>query len=289
MKKLIILISIIGILVVVNALFNNKNFSLKKNTQTLKEAILLEEPLTSIVISKNNNQITLIKKSPDSCYEIVNLDYCVDNKKFQLLKKFIGNEIKDIYEKTEENLHRLGFKNNKNNSSIIINNNKSLYFGNINKYSEVYVLQANNIYKIEYSKGMLETTSRFWLDKSNPLLPLVETDEFDIEIYNFTTDDLNECEKVKHTEIVLTTNHSTLRNSFFDLYASDAKKFDSFEDSQKLLLIKLKNPNSDKKIFNFFLWKEEHLTYFLESYPKQQGLKFLIPNSVYENVKSYCK
>lgn len=288
MRKLIILISIIGILVVANVLFNNKDFSSEKSTKTLAEAILLEEPLTSIEISKNNDQITLVKKGPDSCYEIVNLDYCVDNKKFQLLKKFIGNEIKDIYEKTEENLQRLGFKKNKNSSSIIINNKKSLYFGNINKYNEVYVLQANNIYKIEYSKGMLETTSRFWLDKSNPLLPLAETDEFDIEIYNFTIDEANKCE-VKHKEIILTTKYLTLRNSFFDLYASDAKKFDSFEDSQKRLLVSLKSPNSGKKIFDFFLWKEEHLTYFLESAPKQQGLKFLIPNSVYENVKSYCK
>jgi len=87
MKKLIILISIVGILVVVNVLFNNKNFSSEKNTQTLGEAILLEEPLTSIVISKNNNQITLVKKSPDSCYEIVNLDYCVDNKKISITQK----------------------------------------------------------------------------------------------------------------------------------------------------------------------------------------------------------
>ena len=288
MKKLIILFGIIGVLVIVNLLFNNKNSNLEKNSQTLAETIFLEKPLTSIIISKDNNQIRLVKKSVDSCFEIVNLDYCVDNKKLQLLKKFISNDVKDIYEKNEDNLKRLGFKNNKNNISLVVNN-KRLYFGNINKYNEVYVLQENTIYKIEYIEGILETTSSFWFDKSVPLLSLVETDEFDIEIYNSIANDLNECAIMKHNENGITTNHLTLRNSFFDLYPSDAKKIDSFDDGKKLLLIKIKDPNSNKEIFNFFIWKEEHVTYFLETYPKKHWLKFHIPNSVYENVKSYCQ
>lgn len=286
MKKISILICIIGILLIANILFNNKNISTEKNVQSLAEIILLEEPLSSIIISKNNNKIVLAKNK--YCYEIVNLNYCVDNKKLQALRKFLSNDIIDTYKKTEDNLQRLGFKNNKNNSSITINN-KSLYFGSINQYNEIYVHYANYIYKIKYNKGILETTSKFWLDKSKPLLSLLETDEFDIEIYNSSTDGINECEIVYHKEIISTAKHSILRNSFFDLYASDAKKTDTLQNSQDLLLIILKNPNSGKKIFKFFLWKEGHLTYFLENYPQENKLKFLIPNSVHENVKSYCK
>ena len=147
MKKISILISIIGILLIANILFNNKNISTEKNVQSLAEIILLEEPLSSIIISKNNNKIVLAKNK--YCYEIVNLNYCVDNKKLQALRKFLSNDIIDTYKKTEDNLQRLGFKNKKNNSSITINN-KSLYFGSINQYNEIYVHYANYIYKIKY-------------------------------------------------------------------------------------------------------------------------------------------
>ena len=44
------------------------------------------------------------------CIRIESINYCADSKKIIILKKFLNNNIKDIYDKTEENLQRLGFK-----------------------------------------------------------------------------------------------------------------------------------------------------------------------------------
>ena len=57
-----------------------------------------------------------------------------------------------IIKKTEDNLKRLGFKSNENISIININDKKSLFFGNINKYNEVYVTGFNHF---DTSKGSI--------------------------------------------------------------------------------------------------------------------------------------
>ena len=298
MKKLIILISIIGILVLANVLFNNKNYSSENVIQSLSELILLEKTLSSFTISKNNNKIKLVKK--ESCYEIEGINYCADNKKTQLVKKFLSSYVKDVYEKTEDNLKRLGFKSNENISIININDKKSLFFGNINKYNEVYVLHLNKIYKVDYYEGMLETTTKYWIDKSNPLLPVVEDDEFDIEITAIHRHHSNTtCASLKHNEIILTTKHSALRNSFFDLYASDIEpnnvnihNLKNRRELPNLILLSFNNTHTEKFMHQFYVWKDEQSTYFQETFnniKQQSSMKFIIPNSVYDNVSSYCK
>ena len=123
----------------------------------------------------------LSRLSGEACIRIESINYCADSTKVSILKKFLNNNIKDIYDKTEENLQRLGFKKEII-PSIIINNEKSLLFVNLNKYNEIYVLHGNKIYKTLFYEGILETTTRSWLDKSTPLIPLTDTDEFDIKI-----------------------------------------------------------------------------------------------------------
>ena len=224
MKKLIILIVILGSLIVTNILINNDNVQKKKDSLTLSKAISLEMPLSSFEIIKNDNKIKLTKK--EFCYEIISIDYCANDTKVNFLKKFLTNKVKDIYENNKENLRRLGFNNIEKSNSIIINNAKTLIFGNINQYNEIYVLQENKIYKVDYFKGMLETTTRYWADKSKPILALVETDEFDVEIWDIKNAKL--CKKIKHNDFLSGTKYSTLRNTFFDLYPSDINKMDFF-------------------------------------------------------------
>ncbi|MEE2693843.1 MAG: hypothetical protein VX765_03455, partial [Pseudomonadota bacterium] len=198
--------------------------------------------------------------------------------------------IKDTYDKTEENLQRLGFKKEII-PSIIINNEKTLFFGNLNKYNEIYVLQGNKIYKTLFYEGILETTTRSWLDKSTPLIPLTDTDEFDIKIikYIYTNSKLIDertCASMKHKELVLTTKHSALRNSFIDLYPSDATRGGypySKDDESYMILLQSANRDNSSAIS---IYQEEHLTYGIID---QSDLRFVIPNSVYNNVKSYCK
>ena len=183
MRKIFILIVIIIIFILVNILFNNKNTYDEKSTQPLAELLNLKiQDITSFIIS-NNDKIVLSRPSGEACIRIESINYCADSTKISILKKFLNNNIKDTYDKTEENLLRLGFKKEII-PSIIINNEKTLFFGNLNKYNEIYVLQGNKIYKTLFYEGILETTTRSWLDKSTPLIPLTDTDEFDIKIIN---------------------------------------------------------------------------------------------------------
>ena len=303
MKKLIILIVILGSLIVTNILINNDNAQKKKDSLTLSKAISLEMPLSSFEIIKNDNKIKLAKK--EFCYEIISIDYCANDTKVNFLKKFLTNKVKDIYENNKENLRRLGFSNIEKSNSIIINNAKTLIFGNINQYNEIYVLQANKIYKVNYYKGMLETTTRYWADKSKPILALVETDEFDVEIWDIKNAKL--CKKIKHNDFLSGTKYSTLRNTFFDLYPSDINKMDFFirlnttihehEGKEKKILkgitesamtVRFKDSLTGKgfKDQNIAIWKEGHVVYV--SGPND-NLKFAIPNSVYDNINFYCK
>ena len=290
MRKIFILIVIIIIFILVNILFNNKNTYDEESTQPLAELLNLKiQDITSFIIS-NNDKIVLSRSSGEACIRIESINYCADNAKINILKKFLNNNIKDIYDKTEQNLQRLGF-NKEIVPSIIINNEKTLFFGNLNKYNEIYVLQGNKIYKTLFYEGILETTTRSWLDKSIPLIPLTDTDEFDIKIIkymyiNSKLIDERTCASMKHKEIVLTTKHSALRNSFIDLYPSDATSggYPYAKDGESYMIL-LPSASRDNSIA-ISIYQEEHLTYGIID---QSDLRFVIPNSVYNNVISYCK
>ena len=289
MKKIFILIIIIIIFISVNILFNNKNTYDEKSSQPLAELLNLKiQDITSFIIS-NDDKIVLSRPYGEACIRIESINYCADNTKINILKKFLNNNIKDTYDKSEENLQRLGFKKEII-PSIIINNEKTLFFGNLNKYNEIYVLQGNKIYKTLFYEGILETTTRSWLDKSTPLIPLTDTDEFDIKITRYIVRnskpvDVRTCAIVKNKEMVLTTKHSALRNSFIDLYPSDAIRRGRIEDWESYDITITRSNNGDW-IGEIGIYKEEHLTYGVLA---GSHLKFVIPNSVYKNVKSYCK
>jgi len=290
MKKIFILIGVIGIILLANIILNYKNTDDEKSTQPLAELLNLKiQNITSFTIS-NNDKIVLSKPSGEACISIESINYCADNAKINILKKFLNNNIKDIYDKTEQNLQRLGF-NKEIVPSIIINNEKTLFFGNLNKYNEIYVLQGSKIYKTLFYEGMLKATTRFWLDKSTPLIPLTDTDEFDIKIVkyifrNSEVVDSRTCAIVKHKETALSTKHSALRNSFLDLYPSDATRVSGNEDYETYD-IALTSSNNGDLIKNIAIYKQENLTY--GAIKSGNDLRFVIPNSVYNNVKSYCK
>ena len=290
MKKIFILIGVIGIILLANIILNYKNTDDEKSTQPLAELLNLKiQNITSFTIS-NNDKIVLSKPSGEACIIIESINYCADNAKINILKKFLNNNIKDIYDKTEQNLQRLGF-NKEIVPSIIINNEKTLFFGNLNKYNEIYVLQGSKIYKTLFYEGMLKATTRFWLDKSTPLIPLTDTDEFDIKIVkyifrNSEVVDSRTCAIVKHKETALSTKHSALRNSFLDLYPSDATRVSGNEDYETYD-IALTSSNNGDLIKNIAIYKQENLTY--GAIKSGNDLRFVIPNSVYNNVKSYCK
>ena len=289
MKKLFIIIAILGALIIANILINTENSESKKDIQTLSEAINLVELTLSFEILQKDNKIKLTKK--DYCYEIESIDYCADDAKVQLLHKFIGSKVKDTYENREENLIRLGFDNSKNISSMIINENKNLFFGNINQYNEIYVLQENKIYKVDYYKGMLEISTKQWIDKSKPIINIMESDEFNITIHEKHA--VDPCANILHKDLVLDKKFSILRNSFLDLYASDVKLM-PLEYSLKvvkndsLFTGYLRSPHSKKILNSFMIWKEDHLVYFAPSM-NNPNLAFVVPNSVYKNIDIYCK
>ena len=289
MKKLFIIIAILGALIIANILINTENSESKKDIQTLSEAINLVELTLSFEILQKDNKIKLIKK--DYCYEIESIDYCADDAKVQLLHKFIGSKVKDTYENREENLIRLGFDNSKNISSMIINGNKTLFFGNINQYNEIYVLQENKIYKVDYYKGMLEISTKQWIDKSKPIINIMQNDEFNITIHEKHA--VGPCANILHKDLVLDKKFSILRNSFLDLYASDVKLM-PLEYSLKvvkndsLFTGYLRSPHSKKILNSFMIWKEDHLVYFAPSM-NNPNLAFVVPNSVYKNIDIYCK
>ena len=119
MKKLIVILVILGVLTAANIFIKNKDSQSKINMPTLAEVISLKSSVNDYKIINDSNKIILITNG--SCYEIQDLDYCADFSKIQLLHNFLQSRVKDIYDKTSENLNRLGFKNTKTNSSIVIN------------------------------------------------------------------------------------------------------------------------------------------------------------------------
>lgn len=282
MKKLIILIGMLGALIFANIIISNTS-SKKESEQTLSDAITLDNPLSTFVISINDNKIALSKD--DSCYKIKSINYCADHNQVQLFNKFLNNEVNDIYENSLENRNRLGFSNKKNISSVLINNRKTLLFGNINQYSEIYVQESNKIYKVDFYKDILDISTNKWIDKSKPIIDLVESDKFDVVI-NLNGNE-NKCINIPHKKLINDQKHSTLRNSFFDLYASDVKIWNGEFSNNSFLIVHLKNKNNKKVKKSFYIWKEDHLVYFYADNGNKQ--KFVIPNSVYENIKSYCK
>jgi hypothetical protein len=265
---------------VANILTNSNNPSLKKHTATLSEVVDLETPISSFSISINKNKINLIDDG--TCYKIKSIGYCADDKKIQLFKRFLNNKVNDIYENTPENINRLGFNSPTNNKVIVINNNKTLIMGKINQYSEIYIQQANKIYKVNFSKDMLQTNTKEWIDKSKPIIDLAESDKFNIDI-NVKR---NNCASIQHKNLIKDKKFSALRNSFFDLYASDVKPW-NMKNDDLVFTIHIKTSNNKDIIGHFNIWKEDHLVYLVKS--NTPRLKFVIPNLVYDNISTYCK
>ena len=280
MKKLIIIIVTLGFLIVANILTNSNNPSLKKHTATLSEVVDLETPISSFSISINKNKINLIDDG--TCYKIKSIGYCADDKKIQLFKRFLSNKVNDIYENTPENIKRLGFNSPTNNKVIVINNNKTLIMGKINQYSEIYIQQANKIYKVNFNKDILQTNTKEWIDKSKPIIDLAESDKFNIDI----NVNRNNCASIQHKNLINDKKFSALRNSFFDLYASDVKPW-NMKDDDLVFTIHIKTSNNKDIIGHFSIWKEDHLVYLVKS--NTPRLKFVIPNLVYDNISTYCK
>ncbi len=280
MKKLIIIIVTLGFLIVANILTNSNNPSLKKHTATLSEVVDLETPISSFSISINKNKINLIDDG--TCYKIKSIGYCADDKKIQLFKRFLSNKVNDIYENTPENIKRLGFNSPTNNKVIVINNNKTLIMGKINQYSEIYIQQTNKIYKVNFNKDMLQTNTKEWIDKSKPIIDLAESDKFNIDI----NVNRNNCASIQHKNLINDKKFSALRNSFFDLYASDVKPW-NMKDDDLVFTINIKTSNNKDIIGHFNIWKEDHLVYLVKS--NTPRLKFVIPNLVYDNISTYCK
>ena len=292
MKKLIIILIILGTLIFANIFIKNKDSQSKINMPTLSEVISLEFSVSDYKISNDSNKIILIAN--ESCYEIQDLGSCADFSKIQLLHNFLQRRVKDVYDKTLENLNRLGFKNAKINSSIVVNNTTTLIFGNTNKYNEVYVLLADKIYKVEYFQGIFETTSKYWADKSSVLLPFVETDEFTVQIIKHNgSNKAIRCKFIEQRDFS-NTKYSTLRNSFFDLYASDITRLVEKDESlfsDSGISVLFDHPYTGEEMYSFEIWKDDHLVYFASKYSENEknNLKYTIPNSVYENISIYCK
>jgi hypothetical protein len=265
---------------VANILTNSNNPSLKKHTATLSEVVDLETLISSFSISINKNKINLIDDG--TCYKIKSIGYCADDKKIQLFKRFLSNKVNDIYENTPENIKRLGFNSPTNNKVIVINNNKTLIMGKINQYSEIYIQQTNKIYKVNFNKDMLQTNTKEWIDKSKPIIDLAESDKFNIDI----NVNRNNCASIQHKNLINDKKFSALRNSFFDLYASDVKPW-NMKDDDLVFTIHIKTSNNKDIIGHFSIWKEDHLVYLVKS--NTPRLKFVIPNLVYDNISTYCK
>ena len=131
-------------------------------------------------------------------------------------------------------------------------------------------------------------------------MPVLEDDEFDITItyiHNYPSN--TECAALKHSDIILNTKHFALRNSFFDLYASDIEYNNinihhntERRKLQNLILLSFNNTHTGDFMHQFYIWKDEQSTYFQETgnrREKRLNMKFIIPNSVYDNIISYCK
>ena len=300
MKKLITLILLLAILVVANFIFNDESSKIKKDMQTLAEAIDLSGQVISLEINNNGETLKMVDKSfvgypkSNSCFGIEKINlYCADEKKINLFNKFLNNHIKDIYENTEENINRLGFNDKNNEISIIIktdnnkSNRKTLFFGNINNFSEVYVLQSNKIYKVNFLDGIFNIDTKFWIDKSKPIISLLESDEFDIKISKGSSGKFSSCELLKHKDLVMKPENSILRNSFIDLYASDVLTLqESKIRSEAEFLLTLRILSSNKKAY-IRMWRRDYLVYMAFANNSQDV--FVIPSSVYDNINSYCE
>ena len=288
MNKITVILVVLVSLVAANIIIN-KNFSdVKSDYPTLYESIgKNEDSISTFEIIKKNNKIKFFKK--DSCYAIKSINYCADSKKIFLLNKFFNNNIKDVYSKNEENLRRLGFIDAEGNLAsktfILKIGHEILRVGNINEHDEAYILHSDKIYKVDYYHDLSDISTKNWVDKSKPVITILDSDKFDIEISKVGEPGCI----IKHEKMLSDLEYSALRNSFFDLYANDIVVLDEFEYLgivNKAISIKLHY--QEKKII-FDIWKKDHLIYmFLIG----DGLDnaYIIPNAVYENIiNAGCK
>ena len=57
-----------------------------------------------------------------------------------------------------------------------------LQVGNINEYDEAYIQHLDKIYKVDYYHGLSDISTKNWIDKSKPIITILDSDKFDIEI-----------------------------------------------------------------------------------------------------------
>ena len=141
-------------------------------------------------------------------------------------------------------------------------------------------MYANKIYKIDYFQGLSDISTKEWIDKSEPIITLFDGDKFDVEISRIGKPGCI----IKHEKMLSNSEYSTLRNSFFDLYAIDVVKLGEFEylvgTLSKAISVKLHHQGK-KKVFD--IWKEDHLVYMFDIGDGMNNA-YIIPNAVYENI-----
>ncbi|MBT7542928.1 MAG: hypothetical protein HN613_02595 [Gammaproteobacteria bacterium] len=288
MKKIIVIIAALVSLVIANMFINKSYVNNNEESSTLYEAIGIVSP-NLIVIKKDDNELILKREDLSSDYGIPSIHFLADRQKTQSLQRFLNNKVKDVYENNTENLRRLGFNLKKKEHKITINNTKTLWIGNVNKYNEVYILQANKIYKVDYFQDLSDISTKNWVLKYD-LLELKDTDEFDIRIGG--SEDL--C-TIKHKDMVFHPELSIIRNSFIDLYFSDV----FFLNEDSVMLHEMDNhvwrglgsesytlEYPEKKSFRFTITKAKDIVYF-----RYKDIPFLyrIPNAVADNLNNACE
>ena len=125
-------------------------------------------------------------------------------------------------------------------------------------------------------------------------MPFVDTDKFTVQIIeHIGNNKAKRCELIEQRDFS-DIKYSTLRNSFFDLYASDVTRLREKDESLFFdtgISVLFDHPYTEEEMYSFEIWKDDHLVYFASKYSenKKNNLKYTIPNSVYENISVYCK
>ncbi len=283
MKKIIVIIFALVFLLAANIFLTKNSFREKEVYPSLNQAIGLTESLLTFEVINGDNKIKIRKNT--LCYEIISISYCADNKKIEILKKILNSNIEDIYENTDDNLKRLGFDFKDKSKSIILNETKKLRLGNINQYNEIYVLYNNKIYKISYYQDLLEPSTKIWIDKTKPIIPLLDGDKLDIEI---SRKGKNIC-RIKHESTIFNQKYSTIRNSFIDLYPIDIVKVTASQsrsmtnNADVSISIKLQFKG---KVESFSIWKKDEFIYMENT--NNRNYAYVIPNAVYDNLNIDC-
>ena len=292
MKKIIVILVILTVLIVANTLISKDYTYNIKEHSSLSKIIGLNtnqgKLFSDVKITIDGNSINIAKN--DSCYEIQQIRYCADINKITVIEKFLTNEIIDIYEKNDKNLKRLGFELKEKSNSIIINNFKTLWLGNVNQYDETYVLYIDKIYKVNFYKVLSNVSTKEWIDKSKPIFHYSDHDEFNI-LFDFVLDIGPTC-VLKHDSLILNLELSNIRNTFIDLYAEDiilGNKSSQNRNLGKVIGLVEKGTDIHDIKYVFTIIKEGHLVYLRILNDMKVDYTFVVPNSVYDNLNFDCK